>query len=598
MQRHGRGGGLSSLRPRTRTPYERPPPGMDRRRRSSANEDLGVADEPKHDAVAAQTPGLLSRVRSMLSPAKLWSPGRRSKLSGVGPAPAAEEEQTQDPDKMNDGEPVQQPITPFKFPAPGDSLRRPSSLSRDSIVDSARRDSPNEKLRQFFMAKGDDKLTEMEVEGVMSLIRQAKEQNESAIDIDVVSGSSSAAASGPATPSQPLRNRKSLPQFSTPVAAQSRSPATYTPRYGSSASSSAASSAAKKDTEASKAATPSIRYMDIPTPYRPARRSSPLRQSSMSEPGSAQPESASQPEPLSAQSASENDQKPAEPAAPKPMSQTASVLLSLLDEGDDKPEEPPKPEAKPFVSPYAASPRRATPVRRRESAESPKKSPLQQLEHARPKQATTASGPTAVAGVTSSEATAKYKPARSSSLRQSIVIDADSPPAKPLSTSTAPPNATPSNLFKLSPASTALFQPPPQQSQADSQSQDLSPSKPLFHSRSEPNNKPAPRAHAPAQPPSLFSVKPAETAGPAPAAASSSTFGSNPATQPAVPAPPASFSFTKAEPSPSVDSTTSTDTHKDLPAFGFPDVAHVAAPTLSAADIATLERLKSSSFTF
>jgi hypothetical protein len=103
MHRHGRGG-LSSLR--TRTPYERPTGGSKR--------PESVAHEEPNDNQRMQeppTPGLFSRVRSLLSPAKLWSTGKRSKLTSSGVAVE------HDQDRMNE-ESSSPPITPFRYPPP------------------------------------------------------------------------------------------------------------------------------------------------------------------------------------------------------------------------------------------------------------------------------------------------------------------------------------------------------------------------------------------------------------------------------------------------------------------------------------------------
>jgi hypothetical protein len=304
--------------------------------------------------------------------------------------------------------------------------------------------------------------------------------------------------------------------------------------------------------------------------------------------------------PDSAEKRQDNIVEKTVPEATKPMSQTASVLLSLLDEGKKEEAKPETkaPDVKPFVNPYAASPRRATPLKRKEPAaeieSAAKKTPLQQIEQSKPKFSTHVQSQPAPIAVD------KYKPARSSSLRQSIVASNDSPPAKK-ALATTTDQSTPSNLFQLSPASTALFEP----HTVETKNTDLSPSKPLFHTRNDASrlnqSEPFKATSAPAPVPSLFSLMEPQVAKPVlPAQTLGKSSAAVPFDQPlSTSMPPEVTSDSAAQNTPKAAAISATPSDQStMKDYEFPDIPLVPVPTLSASDLSMLERLRSSSFAF
>lgn len=361
-------------------------------------------------------------------------------------------------------------IKRFEYPEPAtvekpnldrfDEAAQELSNRMSSRSPTSSNNSPNQRLADFFKKKGDTQLSEMEVEGVMSLINQAKSQDESLIDLNNLQ---SPTFQSPAENAAPKKNESahegsvSLSSIGlrTPVrmspASNDSSPVS-TPRYSPFYSTTKRPSfpSASKSAKSRK----TIHYANIPTPYRPGSRTS----TKLSNPLNL---STSQ-DSLVRDAPTEQSTKEKEPAAnkeveeKKPMSQTASALLSLI--GDDEKEDESKAkdkekekekekhyndipdDMKSFVNPYASPARRSSPHKKQRQnlhRESPKPSAIKELEKTMPKDSAAPPPSTSIVD--------KYKPARSSGLRKSIVPSPEKEtPEKKRDRS--------SSLFKVSPA--------------------------------------------------------------------------------------------------------------------------------------------------
>ena len=123
--------------------------------------------------------------------------------------------------------------------------------------------SPNQRLAEFFRRKGSESLSEIETEGVLSLIRQAAARNESLIDLETLKATS---IQQPAVQNEPIAPSLSRRAY-TPLRTSTRSSTDVpqTPRYSPFYSNSKTLSSISKP----QALRRQTSFVSIPTPYRP-----------------------------------------------------------------------------------------------------------------------------------------------------------------------------------------------------------------------------------------------------------------------------------------------------------------------------------------
>jgi hypothetical protein len=468
MDRRRLGSRLSERR--SRTPYERPP------------------TTPSRETVSSRpsTPGsIFSKVRDMFTPSRLWSRQTPSvadsdDLQSITGTITEGTSTRSIANVSDDGKFTYPPPLPAPRPNLGkfdhstdnESIDYGRSLTSLSSIAYPHGNSPNEKLKEFFRAKGDEKLSDVEVAGVMALIQQASHRNESLLDHYSASVASERAIStinsGTVSPSfedlsggTPLRGDMGR---ATPPVPSPR----YTPLYSRSSASSRNLGTPSESSKVRKA----FHYNNIPTPYRPGLKRS--LGSLITEPqltegkGSASQERRRPPSDLSLRSESfksestiedvdidvssiststERGEKSLDEHSEKPLSHTASALLSLLDTNDNagqseklekRKEEKIPQEIKKFVSPYAARPRLSTPRKQlssRQSEPSLRSPAVRELEMSRPKETNAF----------------QYKPAKSSSLRQSLIASPEKDSPEPIEVDGDFPKDSPNVLFSFQP---------------------------------------------------------------------------------------------------------------------------------------------------
>ncbi|KAK9457318.1 hypothetical protein V1511DRAFT_455924 [Dipodascopsis uninucleata] len=385
------------------TPYSRSTNGAN----EYHNKGLETPGKGSRDSEVPQTPGsIFSRVISIFTPSRWVSPSRREDDSqeksenndesslqnidemtddiNVQTKSKLEEEVRSNSDKLFgnlnlDSKEMNTPTRylPFLF----SPARQSKSPIPNSIVlpqGGIRSSSPNQKLAEFFKKKGDAPLSDIEMEGVMALMRQAYEEQKgfgeiptkTSVNPDMASSAPITSQLYPTVPSfvtparhsrQPLiSSQVKAPRYNphfTPQYRRSMTPLVYKPRQ--------------------------VRYPSVSTPFK-ARYASPApgakraRLDSISEPKALFSKSPSTPSvslsssvPISSvgntptinlQNTSTGT--PASNSSSKRLSQTASTLLSLIEpigtpsEVSATREEDRKlltdPKLQPFVNPYAA----------------------------------------------------------------------------------------------------------------------------------------------------------------------------------------------------------------------------------------------------
>lgn len=505
---------------RAKTPYDRPVTPSNRTTKSTQS----------NNNTAVRTPGsIFSRVKNLFTP-RAW----RASLHQHKP------NDDEDTEMAGSGLPEKSPsVEPFQYPEPeslGDkslpnldrfneiSTRIGSRYSSGSPNSTA--SSPNQRLAEFFKKKGEGQLSEMEIEGVMALINQAKEQNESVIDLNNLSAQTfaspgskykeyqqdeeedlSVTAIRPAeqhhnnSVSTPIFNRNSS---KSPAIASPATTPRYSPFYSSSTKRQSLPSASSSS---SSKARKTIHYANIPTPYRPGSRTGTKLHNPLNFDTSQDALISSTQKTEEKGDSSSNDTEQGLATAKKPMSQTASTLLSLIGDEDVEEEGQEQKKAvtkkddrhyndipddlKSFVNPYASPARRqqssspkkqqrktGTPSRK----ESPKPNAVKELEKTMPKQQQQEHQQQSSTPVASSNTTFdKYKPSRSSGLRKSIVASPEKEEQNPKPESSSLFKAsTPTDEKKDTTESTAIATKPPLFSSFSNQAiTNISPSKPL-----------------------------------------------------------------------------------------------------------------------
>uniref|UniRef100_A0A060T5L9 ARAD1C13552p n=1 Tax=Blastobotrys adeninivorans TaxID=409370 RepID=A0A060T5L9_BLAAD len=424
---------------RSRTPYDRP---------SSATAP-STPNKGSTPGSSVSTPSIFARAKNFFTP-RAW---RRSEPMG----------------QQSDSVETPSADTIFKHPSP--TIPRPNLDRFDQLAarlgtpktggsSPSNAKSPNEKLAEFFKSKGDKQLSDVETEGVLSLIRQAQSQNEGLLEFSppstgfasnpgqiVTSGGASVQATPSAAPS--VQSAQSPKIMASPVSTPK-----YRPLYSSPG---ASRSNSRSSSVRSSPYTPGRRrFTNVSTPYRPSPnlRKSGLQQlvwensAPASSQNGGQSQAAEGPAGVGAAStASELVEKAEEPK--KELSQTASALLSLLGPEESKEEEEktttnkaakqdiPE-EVKEFINPYASATSRTT-----SSPKSPRVSKAPRTPRT-PKTSKSSAGSVEDSQNSSSPAIKelektmprdKHRPSRPSNLRNVVVAD-DKP-------------SSPSNLFKF-----------------------------------------------------------------------------------------------------------------------------------------------------
>lgn len=466
---------------RSRTPYDRPPTTPSRDRSSSG----------------PSTPSsIFSKVREIFTPSRLWSRQTPS-VSDNDDLQSTTSSMTETlhskslTNVSDDGKFTY----PAPLPAPRPNLGKFQSAS-DSDSNDYRRSmtplssiayppsaSPNERLKEFFRSKGDEKLSDIEVAGVMALIQQASHRNESVLDQYSPSVTSerpiSTIESGTVSPVFEESQLHGTPSLRGDLGRNTppiRSPR-YTPLYSRSSTS---SRNLGTPTGSSSKVHKSFHYNNIPTPYRPGLKRSlgsliSSRTSTTTDYGVI-PSSPNQHGLLSdislesdsirsestvadvdtnnsnMREAPTNDNMEGSPSSERPLSHTASALLSLLDtdssdnlinvtkksENKEKKDKIPDNIQK-FVSPYSSRPRLSTPrkpqLTSRQSEPSLRSPAVRELEMSRPKESNAF----------------QYKPTKSSSLRQSLVASPEKNSPEPIEIDGDFPQESPKVLFSFKP---------------------------------------------------------------------------------------------------------------------------------------------------
>lgn len=299
-------------------------------RRQPQTEELRTDESAESSEVEVTTPSMTTRDESPSTPKLpyLFSPAVRSSQS-VAPAKAP---------------------SPFTFnPA---AVRAPGSASRSTTGASTAVSSPNRKLEEFFKKKGDAPLSDIEMEGVMALMRQAYEEAQKS-----EAEQPSTPAPEPQQPSIAQQMYPSVPTFATPVRQRPlvlQSQTVRAPRYNPILT-----------PQRRRAMTPTLarpREIVFPTHSTPFKARTPktvaATDASTSEPIAGTPVG-SAPKPSTALTSTP------ETATPKRISTTASTLLSLISPVgtsqevaaviEQDRERVIDPALKPFVNPYAAS---------------------------------------------------------------------------------------------------------------------------------------------------------------------------------------------------------------------------------------------------
>lgn len=298
--------------------------------------------------------------------------------------------------------------------------------------------SPNQRLAEFFQKKGDTPLTDMETAGVISLISQVSEENP-----DLATKLSP-------TLDRSVRHSMSLASLAgrtETYESPSKIPRRVEPGSGLKKSRSMAS-IGQRNARVSRSSLGGARGVrGIPSPI----MSSPKRQKQATSPV----------KPLEKAAGSSPVVSPS-----RPLSGVATSLLSLIDDDEEEPEVAKSP-TKEFVNPYASSPRRPerqvtqfrpeareklmTPSPEKEKEKSsPQKTPSQIISLSMPLEQQRERD--SVKAQPQMKKFDKYKPVRSSNLRDSFVADPKSPETKAkakssVSLSGSPESVPPSFTF-------------------------------------------------------------------------------------------------------------------------------------------------------
>lgn len=367
-------------------------------------------------------------MKSLFTPLK-WGSSVKSEENetseaGKGSSPSSEDGHLQE-DEANI----------FLYPAP--PIPRPFATSDDQQEEDSEEpgqaSSPNQILADFFQKKGSEPLSDIEAAGVMSILnRQALSAGESTepsvYSIHTPSLKrfqqypSTANMFTPKGMNKRLKRSRdqavSTPHRNSPQPSSPSSSPKYSPLFGSNK---------KKRPSQSPSFTPRkmSHFSSIPSPYRPTA-SSTIYQAITN------PEKLQEAEVVVLDGPEEENIE--EITSPeKPLSQTASTLLSLIDDPPEasviaSPAEKEKPKL--FVNPYASTASRSTPRTNNQAKlvrkpSSPPSNIVQTLERTKPTNDTASSS--AISELNSSQKRTvpayldKYKPTRSSTLRQSLV---------------------------------------------------------------------------------------------------------------------------------------------------------------------------------
>lgn len=422
----------------------------------------------------------MTKIKGLLSPSKLWKSPKKSN-SVI--------EQTLPSENEDSG-----PLTPTMVNSHRISQIRRGDAERIKLL-SDDVSSPNRRLIEFFRAKGDAQLTDVEREGVLALIKQASENNESVLDLsldDLANESNMSFSSDIQTPTirrsqSPLR---SSPSFSTLARQSPLHTPRYTPLYKRSQDSITANPSTPRGSSSTKRLkTSASQHFSIPTPYK-TRSGSNLR-ADVSKFHFAQPTESS----LARKTEPVTPNKPT--FQPKQLSQSASVLNTLLNSSEKSGEISDKSTVPAAASPsvYSSSPPKAkTPKETDEKLVSEEKKPNTHSNgwsistpvaeapekpdfHSAPVETTNEVKIPVISRETMSSSLKKtnkfhtsahpYQPSKSSSLRQAVTM---SPSKQSITTTEAAPaiNKKPFD-FGLTTSSAKKIAPPAG-----------SPSKPLF----------------------------------------------------------------------------------------------------------------------
>lgn len=329
----------------------------------------------------------------------------------------------------------------FSYPAP--PVPRPFSGSSEKQEDeqedtnNAPTGSPNQLLASFFQKKGSEPLSDIEAAGVMSILNRQAMSNQTSTSPSIYSIHSPSLKRFDEYPSMsnmftPKGSNKRLKRPSdqtvnTPQKISSQSTSTssspkYSPLFGSNK---------KKRPSQSPSFTPRkmTHFSSIPTPYRPTTSSNVYQAITSSE--SSPTESTTNEDDIEVEIV-ETASVPE-----KSMSQTASTLLSLIDDEVIEPAPSPvveKEKPKPFVNPYASTASRSSPRTNNQAKlvrkpSLPPTNVVQNLERTMPVNGTSPSQNSSTPQKRTIPAYLdKYKPTRSSTLRQSLIPSPSSSP--------------------------------------------------------------------------------------------------------------------------------------------------------------------------
>lgn len=279
----------------------------------------------------------MTKIKGLLSPSKLWkSPKKTNSVI----------EQTLPTENENPGTLTPTMVNSHRI----NQIRRGDAERIKLLSDDI--SSPNRRLIEFFRAKGDAQLTDVEREGVLALIKQASENNESVLDLapdDFANESNMSFSSDVQTPTirrsqSPLRSNSS---FSTLARQSPIHTPRYTPLYKRSQDSITRDPSTPRGPPSTKRLrTSASEHFSIPTPYK-TRSGSNLR-ADVSKFHFAQPTESS----LARKTEPVTPNKPT--FQPKQLSQSASVLNTLLNSSEKAEEIVDKVRASP-VSPSVYS---------------------------------------------------------------------------------------------------------------------------------------------------------------------------------------------------------------------------------------------------
>ncbi len=286
--------------------------------------------------------GLFSKIKSILSPVKKQSGTdeksqlqNQPKQNGSSPSRSLYPSLSDGGHDFN-GESSHEKSHAVKTPATPASKLSLLHTSTDRFNHGEPELSPNVQLAEFFKKKGSEPLTEIETEGVLSLIR--KVHSPASSDPTVLSPPTINPVSFSPVQKSPIK-LKTTPQRRSTIVPQENLVSTtpgYNPIYTSKPSPRRRTTSPEKRR--------SFKYSSIPSPYRISQK----------------PQQISDKLELSPSKRRAVEDESNAHDSTKRLSQTASTLLALLENTDEK-EEPkrklsPKNAQKPLTNPYALSP--------------------------------------------------------------------------------------------------------------------------------------------------------------------------------------------------------------------------------------------------